>query len=532
MDILDYHQRSKHRRDRYAPGPGYLDWASQPDPFRTYAGSERLLLPLSADRLTAAYADLRGGTLPPPAPMTLETIGALFELSLGLSAWKQYGGSRWALRCNPSSGNLHPTEGYLIAPALPGLPAGLWHYASRDHALERRAVPAGATGTRLSGCFVGLSSIHWREAWKYGMRAFRYCQHDCGHAIAAVGYAAGALGWQARLVSRPSDAELASLLGLDREADFEDAEREVPDCLLWVAPGTSAAPLGEIAALLHGARWQGRANRLSDSHRIWPDIDHAEHASRKPATPVDGALAPCVLPPLAPPRLHLPAAALIRRRRSAVAFDAATAMPRDVFFGMLDALLPRAAPPWSAWDEPPAVHLALFVHRVDGLDPGLYLLLRDAAAEPVLRAALRPDWLWRRLGPAHLPLFLLLPYDLGDAARMISCHQDIAADSCFSLGMLARMDDVAGEPWRYRRRYWECGLVGQALYLEAEAAGLRGTGIGCFFDDDMHELLGIGDTAWQSLYHFTVGGPVEDARLTTLPPYGGRSDIAAHGRRP
>ena len=26
---------------------------------------------------------------------------------------------------------------------------------------------------------------------------------------------------------------------------------------------------------------------------------------------------------------------------------------------------------------------------------------------------------------------------------------------------------------------------------------------------------------WQSLYHFTVGGPVEDPRLTTLPAYGG-----------
>ena len=31
---------------------------------------------------------------------------------------------------------------------------------------------------------VRLSSIHWREAWKYGERAFRYCQHDIGHAWA------------------------------------------------------------------------------------------------------------------------------------------------------------------------------------------------------------------------------------------------------------------------------------------------------------------------------------------------------------
>jgi len=57
------------------------------------------------------------------------------------------------------------------------------------------------------------------------------------------------------------------------------------------------------------------------------------------------------------------------------------------------------------------------------------------------------------------------------------------------------------------------------LYLEAEAAGIRGTGIGCFFDDAMHDVLGLRDRRWQSLYHFTVGGPVSDPRLQTLPPY-------------
>jgi hypothetical protein len=63
-------------------------------------------------------------------------------------------------------------------------------------------------------------------------------------------------------------------------------------------------------------------------------------------------------------------------------------------------------------------------------------------------------------------------------------------------------------------------MIGQVLYLEAEAAGIRGTGIGCFFDDGMHNLLGLRDRALQSLYHFTVGGPLEDKRLTTLPAYG------------
>ena len=63
-------------------------------------------------------------------------------------------------------------------------------------------------------------------------------------------------------------------------------------------------------------------------------------------------------------------------------------------------------------------------------------------------------------------------------------------------------------------------MIGQTLYLEAEAAGIRATGIGCFFDDEVHQLLGLRNEDWQSLYHFTVGGPLDDGRLTTLQPYG------------
>ena len=39
------------------------------------------------------------------------------------------------------------------------------------------------------------------------------------------------------------------------------------------------------------------------------------------------------------------------------------------------------------------------------------------------------------------------------------------------------------------------------------------------FDDPVHEVFGIFSRDWQSFYHFTVGGPVEDKRLTTLPAY-------------
>ena len=95
---------------------------------------------------------------------------------------------------------------------------------------------------------MGLTSIHWREAWKYGERAYRYCQHDVGHAMAAVSLAAAGLGWQARLLDGLSTESLSSLLGV---FDPQGAEAEEPDCLLAVysqnAPPVSPCPLNPDA---------------------------------------------------------------------------------------------------------------------------------------------------------------------------------------------------------------------------------------------------------------------------------------------
>src|SRR6266550_971836 len=314
-DINEYHERSKHHVNRYAPGPRGLDWANQPDPFRVFADAPKVELPLASDTLPTRFNAMRRGELPPPRAFDLRSVAILFELSLGLSAWKSFGGTRWALRCNPSSGNLHPTEGYLLSSSLPGVPAGVYHYASRNHVLERRALaedPRWTGAFASDGVVVGLSSIHWREAWKYGMRAWRYCQHDCGHAIAALSYAAAALGWQTRALSSAGDETVAAMLGIDRDSDFRLAEKEAADTLLWIGIGASRPDLDRIRDSLLNAAWSGRANRLSAEHVRWPDIDSIHRATHKPVTIEPDARIALSLPPPADPPLDLPFAALAR----------------------------------------------------------------------------------------------------------------------------------------------------------------------------------------------------------------------------
>jgi SagB-type dehydrogenase family enzyme len=547
--VLAYHQRTKHHLQRYAAGPGGLDWKNQPDPFRSFRGSSQLPLPLQADALKSLYIDLyKPGKITPQA-LTLPNIAALFELSFGLSAWKQYGSARWALRCNPSSGNLHPTEAYVITAGCDGIEDGVHHYVSRDHVLEQRChFDLASYGSErilpVSSVLVGLSSIHWREAWKYGERAYRYCQHDAGHAIAAVRYAAATLGWQARLLTSWGDAEIGTLLGLDRDADFGVAEREHPDAMLLVSARQSGLVVEEFAAatpvrVARSGRWHGNANRLSAHHHDdWPVIDEVAGACLKPATQETDWQAPA-LPEPARSDCERTAVAIIRQRRSAQAFDGVGTLSAAAFYRMLDMTLPRpGVPPWDSIGWQPRVHLALFVHRVDGLVPGLYLFLRNPQIEASLRSELsaefddsrdggaRPrrehavEWLRVEDCPEHFLLFRLAAADARQAARTLSCHQEIAADGAFSLGMLAEYaPNLTHGPWVYRQLFWEAGILGQALYLEAEAAGVRGTGIGCYFDDAVHALLGIQGDVLQSLYHFTVGAALTDERLQTLPPY-------------
>ena len=530
--VFDYHQATKHYFHGYARGPGYLDWATQPNPFRRYEGARLMHLEKIPPTDEPLYDNAFVPGRIPHGAVNLRSISQLFYDSLAISAWKSTGETRWALRVNPSSGNLHPTEGYLICSPIEGLcdKPMVCHYAQKEHGLEVRAEFELGLWEKLcvrfpkDTFFIGLTSIHWREAWKYGQRAYRYCHHDAGHAIGAISVAAAGLGWQTRILDDLGTDELALLTGTFRE---HDAEPEKPDVLMALGPfekETNEIGLPENHVLtFESLDWRGHPNQLSTSHVEW-GVEEMAEAARKPrgsgqyerfqSPPKQGSLE------IRPVSLRK----MIRQRRSAVAMDGKTRISRDSFYRILQKTL--AVPgniPFSTLPWKPHIHLAIFVHRVDDLPPGLYFLVRDPSQGKALEVALTQADQWRRpFGcPEQLELYCLIEADVREPARQISCFQEIASDSCFSLGMIAEYKEPLElyGPWFYPRLFWEAGVIGQVLYLEAEAAGIRSTGIGCYSDDPMHEVLGLKDRKYQDLYHFTIGGPVEDTRLTTLPSH-------------
>ena len=149
----------------------------------------------------------------------------------------------------------------------------------RRRRLSGDSVPRGAV-------FVGLTSIHWREAWKYGERAYRYCQHDVGHAIAAASYAAATLGWRARLVTALADDDLGLLL---RANEQEGIEAEHPDALVALSPRSSAA-----------SEPRGASGKAAPEAGAGSSAGAARAAGRAPASRSRSAAHPTALPGAGP----------------------------------------------------------------------------------------------------------------------------------------------------------------------------------------------------------------------------------------
>lgn len=501
------------------------------------------------------------------APLSKAALSQLLYHSFALSAWKTSGFSTWGLRVNPSSGNLHPTEAYVISSSIKGISDTPFvaHYYPKQHALEIRCeLPSDLWMEMIKGfsssvIFLGLTSIHWREAWKYGERAFRYCNHDVGHALGAISLAGAGLGWDAVLLDGWGTDDLDYLLGVygrksisagpPRKGRYPELEQEHADCLVACFPRghiTTYETVGDILDVVVPSeamvqltslrmpemKWMGTPNKLSKDHVWWQIIDKAAAASRKPTTPVQIASKSWPLQTGMDVYKSHTLWKVITKRRSAVNMDRSQSLSMDAFYQILLKSMPSgpsvqfqgdtAQVPFRILPFSAEVHMAIFVHRVAGLPKGLYMLVRNSEHERSLQQALRQDFMWEKPPncPEILPFYKLAEANCEKIAMQVSCFQEIAGFGCFSLGMIARFESIKERgPWMYPRLFWESGVLGQLLYLEAHAIGISATGIGCYFDDTVHEILGLKGKEFQSLYHFTVGGAVEDVRITGLPPY-------------
>lgn len=335
-----YHEFTKHSPESLRRTRHVLDWDNMPDPFRHYEGVPLLDLPADPPTLAVPMVDiLQGASGSMSAVDGPAFLSQLLFHSAAISASKRApSGSKYALRVNPSSGNLHPTEFHFVASGMRQWPDGLYHYRPSSHMAEQRAAGGDAWGSGTAPLTFILTTIAWREAWKYRDRAYRYCLLDMGHAWQALTLAARAMGCECFATGEFDDDEIARRCGL--------SEDEWP--LLLIELRGAAIPAGERPAG-ESVWYGGEANTLSKEVVEYPRID-AMHGATKVRRGED---APPESAVTGSGSIQLPAAAspgrafgeVVRSRRSALDFRGGA---ESMTLSQLSAALTSASRPLSA----------------------------------------------------------------------------------------------------------------------------------------------------------------------------------------
>jgi SagB-type dehydrogenase family enzyme len=490
MTWREYHELTKHSVESLRRTQHYLDWANMPNPFRHYEGVPILDLPV--DPLPPKISGLEvleGKTGNTSARDGAGFLSQLMFYSASISASKRVSstGDTYALRVNPSSGNLHPTEFHFCTHGLVDWSDGLYHYRPSSHMAEQRAI--GDFGWKLINTsaplvFV-LTSIAWREAWKYRDRAYRYCLHDIGHAWQALTLAARSIGCESFALSHFSDDWVSESCLL--------CEDEWPMLIIGIyGASIPVRRLDPVETILFG----GQPNRLSEENALYPLIERIHAATKLNSEAIGPALcqprssdrAEISLPP--PISTSCSFGDVVRTRRSALDFRGGG---ESISLSQLATLLSSTKEPLFAdFATARFVYLYLYVHRVEGLAPGVY-----------------------RYWPEHAELEKIKEGDQRLVAAALSLGQDLAGNACLAFSMIGDFENAARSYGNrgYRYVHFEAGAIGQRMYLASEALGLRATGIGAFFDEEVNRYLSVAPELGQVVYHFAIGYPVPDPRL-------------------
>ncbi|HJV79655.1 SagB/ThcOx family dehydrogenase [Noviherbaspirillum sp.] len=457
--VIRYHELSSGSRNSVTRPAPAVDWGAVPPPFKAYPGVAHVALERRAAGARGLSDALRSPALHRQR-LRRDELGEMLYLSAGVTGRREGN----ALRAAPSAGALYPIELYLVARAVDGLPAGLYHYDPEHHRLDALgAAPArfGAPEAEGADAVALLSAVFRRTGNKYRDRAYRLAVADAGHLMENLRLAAHQTGMQARPLAQFDDALVARALGIDGVEEGVLAVMQMRHATDAPAAGTRSpahfvpAPMPQGTAL----GITGMAQEAT-SLRLVPEEKQA------------GAIA---LPPPLPATQDL--REVIVGRRSTRRF-----LADPVPLAMLSSMLADMALPPLLSD---AINIHLVVNRVAGLPAGVYRYVPGHALVPVRQG------------------------DFAAAAQSAALSQPVIGNAAVVLVLSADRERMLAQGARgYRHAYLEAGMLGERWLLGAVARGLAACPVGAFYDDEAAALIAV-DAQREWVLHFATLGKAE-----------------------
>lgn len=491
---LAYHEETKHSYISVRlPGRG-LDWENKPYPFKVYLDAPKVQLPKSFPSPTCnLFEALSERRTPTPRGIELSLIAELLFYTAGITRIKDYGWERVYFRASPATGNLHETELYLVVGTEGELEPGLYHFDPCEFSLSllRRgdyrdylARAALSHDVRESGLSVILSSVAWRNAWKYGPRSYRHWFWDGGALCANLLAVSMAEGLSPRVLMGFVDSEVNALIG-------SEVAKEAALAIV-VLRGVQASSPGS-----HPPVEPIKYKTMSYSRREaeYPEIVEAYHTSclrtqeevERWRGEVAGMQFPSQRSASSPTsRRHSRARPLgetILLRGSTRRFSR-TPIGGDVLRAVTEVLVHPIDADFMPRGGVTLLERFLIVNALDGTAPGSYL---------------------------HEPSGGLLNLRLGDFRRIagyLCLEQELGSDAALVLFLMTRLESVLRALGNrgYRAAQFEAGIRVGLVYLASYSLGVGATGL-TFYDDDVREFFSPASEGMENMMTVAVGNP-------------------------
>jgi len=488
-----YHTSTNHTQRSVYSNAHYMDFDNQPRPFKIYRNLESVPLPPGRESSGIPALDCLGvtTTLERATPTLLDLAGLLHHAA-GITKVREVSGGQMYFRAAACTGALYHIEVYLVCGDMPGLPGGVYHFGPQDYALRRlrqgdyRGLLVEASGgepsvARAPAVFV-LTSVFWRNAWKYQARAYRHSFWDSGTVLANLLSTGSGYRLPIKVISSFVDEPVNRLLNLD-----DGKEVALQLITVGMDPEQSIGPVPLVSPL------ELEVEPYSRREEEYPAMAEA-HAASSLATPEQvrelwGEPPPIATPepqgklfPLScPPGEELPQDTIeevILRRGSSRRFRRS-----PISYQQLSIMLDRAARPVAAdfiegTDDTEGAdgteraddtlnQIYLIVNGVDDLPSGSYVYRRDLRALEQLSGG-----------------------DFREQAGRLDLGQELAADASVNIYILTDLNDVLQRYGNrgYRMAQMEASITAGRLYLAAYAQKLGATGL-TFFDDEVTEFF-------------------------------------------
>lgn len=501
----DYHNATKHTYWSVRGGHG-LDWPNQPLPFKIYRDLESTLLPRDGTPITAGLLEALSASSAPLDGESIPDLGLLARIlyfSAGITKRMPYSGGEIFFRAAACTGALYHIDLYLVCGDLPGLEAGVYHFGPHDFGLVqlrkgdyRRALVEASGGESAitdAPVTVVLADTHWRNAWKYGARAYRHAFWDSGTLLSNLLAAASGAGLPARVVMSFLDKEVHLLLGLE-----EEKESVIGLISLGRVPGQEVGETPPMAPL------NLPTEPLSPKMVEYPAV-YGFHKSSSlesveevkgvrdgmPAGQSRQMVEKLVLLPRGGEELEDRTLEETIVRRGSTRVFAHEAISLEQLSGALEYSSRGIDADFLSTRGDTLNELFLIVNAVEGLAPGAYAYDRE------------------RHG-----LELINEGDFRREAGYLGLEQKIPADASVNVYMLTDLNRVleAYGNRGYRMAELESGVIGGRLYLAAYGTGFGASGL-TFYDDEVINFFGPRAKGLSVMFLVALGKSVKRPRV-------------------